>query len=193
MKHSLDAGLPEKCSLEQVKQVMDKRGYAWAHRIPAEELQLAEEIWRLPDDRGAVRYVYDHILEVPFFRAESDIHGEPTKILIDLQNDLPFLYIEDFLLEAEAANPGRRYALRALAVITTMYRGDVIAAFKAAIVDSDPTIRKLALICVARYPAFSFAKELDTRAAVESDPDLKERQLKLAGDLRAHGKRGTLW
>lgn len=193
MKHKFDAALPESFSLEQVKRVMEARGCTWVQRIPEGEQQLAEEIWLLPDDRGAVRCVYDHFVEVPSIRAESDIHGEPAKILIDLEHDLPFLYIEDLTKQLDPNTPQRRYALRALASITTMFRGDVVSAFKAAIKDPDPSIRKLAIICVSRYPSFVFAKELDEQAAVEPDPEIKERQLHLASDLRSHGKRGTQW
>jgi hypothetical protein len=74
-----------------------------------------------------------------------------------------------------------------------MFHGDVVSAFSDAIKDPDPSIRKLAIICISRYPSFIFAKELDEQAPVESDPEIKERQLRLASDLRLHGKRGSLW
>jgi hypothetical protein len=193
MKYSFDAALPENFGIDNVKQVMEARGYTWAQRIPQEELQLAEEIWRLPNNRGAVRYVYDHFVEVPSIRAESDIHGEPSKILMDLQRDLPFLYTGALTKQALSSSLERIYALRALAATTPMFHGDVISAFKAALKDPDPAIRRLALVCISRYPSFVFAQELDDQAAIESDLKIKENQLALAKDLREHGKRGTQW
>jgi len=91
MKYSYYEALPEAFSLERVKQVFEGRGYRWVQRFPAGELQLQEEIWELPEDRGAVRYIFDHFVEVPSIKAESDIHGEPTKILADLVPDLPLI------------------------------------------------------------------------------------------------------
>lgn len=191
MKYYFDAALPENGTLDDVKRVMEARGYTWVQRIPKAELQLAEEIWRLPDDRGAVRYVYDHFVEVPSIRAESDIHGEPAKILIDLERDLPMLHIEDLTKQVQSP-PQRIYALRALAAITTTFHGDVIAAFKAAIKDPDPAIRRLAMVVISRYPYFVFVRDLEQQAAAEPDPEIKEEALRLAKDLREHGKRGTL-
>jgi hypothetical protein len=194
MRYFFDAALPENFGLDDVKQVMEARGYTWAQRIPQAELQLAEEIWRLPNNRGAVRYVYDHFVEVPSIRAESDIHGEPSKILMDLQRDLPFLYTGALTKQALSSSSRERiYALRALAATTTMFHGDVILALKAALKDPDPAIRRLALVCISRYPSFVFAQELDDQAVIESDLKIKEDQLALAKDLREHGKRGTQW
>jgi hypothetical protein len=193
MTYFFDAALPERFGLDSVKRVMEARGYKWAQRIPKQELQLAEEIWSLPDDRGAVRYVYDHFVDVPSIRAESDIHGEPSKILTDLERDLPFLYTGALTKQAMSSSPERAYALRALAASTERYHGGVITAFKAAIKDPDPAIRELVLVCIGRYPAFVFAQDLDDQAAVEPDPKIQQNQLALAKDLREHGKRGTLW
>jgi hypothetical protein len=192
MKYFFDAALPESFRLDDVKQVMEARGYPWAQRIPAAELQLGEEIWRLPDGRGAVRYVYDHFVEVPSIRAESDIPDEPTKTLLDLERDLPFLYIEDLTKQARSSSRERIYALRALAAITPVSHGGVISAYKAAIKDPDPAIRRLVMVCIARYPYFIFVKELEQQAVIDPDPKLKEEELDLAKDLREHGRRGTL-
>jgi hypothetical protein len=193
MKYSLDAPLPEHFTLDNMKEVMAARDYKWVQRIPKEELQFAEEIWLLPNSRGAVRFVYDHIVEVPKVRADSDIHGEPGKILIDLDGDLPLLYTDDLTKQVMTASPERFFAMRALAASTDYFHGGVIKAFKAAISDPDPAARSLVLICIGRYPSFMFAQMLDDQAAVETDPKLQENQRALAKDLREHGKRGTLW
>lgn len=193
MKYFLDAALPQDFGLDSMKRVMETRGYQWAQRIPEQELQLSEEIWLLPNDRGAVRYVCDHFVDVPSIRAESDIHGEPSKILMDLERDLPLLYTGALTKQAMSSSPERAYALRALAASTERYHGGVIKAFRAAIKDPDPAIRELVLVCIGRYPAFVFAQDLDDQAAVESNLKTQQNQLALAKDLREHGKRGTLW
>jgi len=192
MKFNFDAALPEDYTLAQVKSVMDARGYEWVQRIPAAELQLAEEIWRLPEGKGIVRYVFDHFMDVPSIRAESDINGEPARIITDLGRDLPFLYIEPLLKAARASGRERAYALRALAVITPFYNGGVASVLRAALQDADPGMRRLGLRTLSRYPYFTFAKDLDTMAASEADPELKADAIRLAKDLREQGRRGTL-
>jgi len=193
MKYFIDAALPEHFGLNAVKRVMEAKGYEWAQRISKHELQLAEEIWSLPNDLGAVRYVYDHFVDVPSVRAESDLDGEPSKILTDLERELPFLYTGALTKQAMSSLPERAYALRALAASTERYHGGVIKAFKAAVKDPDPAIRELALVCIGRYPAFALAQDLDDQAVLEPEGKIQQNQLALAKDLRERGKRGTLW
>jgi hypothetical protein len=193
MDYKFDAALPEGFTAEPVKSVMEMRGAKWKQRFEAGELQFAEEIWTLPKDRGAVRYVFDHFVEVPYIRAETDIANMATEILSDLESNLPLSYVENFTKQIAPGAPTRRYALRALAAITPIYRGDVINAFKAAIHDPDADFRWLSIACVSRYSSFVFAKELDEQAAVEPDAELQEAQRKLAADLRVNGRRGTQW
>ncbi len=192
MKYKFDAALPEGFTPARVKDVMEARGCIWAQRIPAGELQLAEEIWLLPGERGAVRFVQDHFVDVPSIRAESDIHGEPARILADLGSDLPLLYAGELSKRANSASPERTYALRALAVIMPDYDGRVVSAYKAALKDPDPAIRMLAMRCISRYPHFVFARELESLAETEPEHKLREEAVQLAKDLRAHGRRGTL-
>ena len=194
MKYFAYAALPEDIGISRAKQVMEARGYEWVQGISKQELQLAEEIWRLPNGRGAVRFIYDHFVEVPMIRAESDIHGEPFNILTDLASDFPVLHTSALTKQATSSSLAETvYALRALAASTERYHGSVLKTFKAAIMDPDPAIRELILVCIGRYPAFAFAQDLQEQAAVESDPKIKEQQLALANDLLQHGRRGTLW
>lgn len=193
MKYYYDAALPPATTKEMVEQEVKSRGCQWAHDIPAKDLQFSERIWLLPGQRGSIRYVYDHFVDVATIRAESDIHGEPTKILGDYAQNLKLLFTENLVDQSFAPSAIREYALRALAASTEHFNGEVIDSFKAAAEDSDIAIRRLSLICISRYPAFSLAHVLEEQAAVETDAKLQADQLALAKDIRERGKRGTLW
>src|SRR6266542_3655020 len=123
MKYSMDEALPEGYPLDDFKRLVESQGGRWVQQIPKGETQLHEEIWRLPDDRGVVRYVSDHFVNVPSVRAESDKHGEPGEILIDLDNaGLPMLGFG--ALERMLSSPNkaeRMYALRAFASVMTHF------------------------------------------------------------------------
>lgn len=193
MKYSYEEALADNFSLAQFKQVMDRRGLLWMSRIPAGDMQFMEEVWQLPDRRGTVKYIYDHIVEVPKIRAESDIHGEPTRILADLENDLPLLDHVPLRKQAMGTSHEERvYALRALAAVVPNYWGGAVNAFRAALKDSNPGIRRLAIACIARYPYAVFVDDLEELAANETDVDIRASALRLARDLDEHGRRGTL-
>jgi hypothetical protein len=192
MKYSYEAALPDKFSLEQFKQVMDRRGWGWVRRQTAGDVQFLEEVWELPDQRGVVKYIYDHILEVPKIRAETDIHGEPTRILGELAHDLSLLDLPPLRKQAMGTSHDERvYALRALAAVVPNFWGGAVNAFRAALKDPDPGIRRLALFCITRYPYAEFIADLETMAAAESDVNLKASALKLAKALTEHGRNST--
>ena len=159
-------------------------------QIPKGETQLHEEIWRLPDDRGVVRYVSDHFVNVPSVRAESDKHGEPGEILLDLKHaGLPMLYFGVLQRMVGSTDKGARiYGLRALASVITNFEYMVVEAFQAALKDPDLDLRALALRLIARYPYKVFEKNLEELARTESDAAIKEEALHLAEGLRKHGK-----
>src|SRR6266704_4954393 len=118
MKYFMNAALPAQLSLEEFKHVMEALGLRWVQHIPKAEMQLHEEIWELPGDRGIVRYIFDHYVNVPSVRAGSDIRYEPGKILLDLDAHLPFLHYGKLGRMAQSTSLAeRKYALRAFASI----------------------------------------------------------------------------
>ncbi len=198
MKYGYTVALPENFGLDAAKRVIEARGYKWIQRIPKEKhllgdkekIQLAEEIWLLPNGRGVVRYIYDDVVEVPCINAGSDIPYEAPKILKDLAADLPLFRIED-LIEPALASEWRPYALRALSSITEGFHSDVVNAFIIALKDPEPNMRRYALACIGRYPAFVFVKELEQQALTEEHPDIKQWELGLAASIRNLGEFGV--
>lgn len=188
----LDAALPPECSFEQVKQAFDAQpGWSWVQRIPAGEQQLHEEIWRVDDDRGAMRYVFDHFVDVPTIRAESDIGGMVALLMEQLEPLLPIQYPNDLVrLTRSEDRASRAFALRGLAAVQEGFRGDVFRAFRDALFDEDCQMRGLALTCISRYPWFQFVNVLEEAAMREIVDVLRTEQLRLAESIRQHGKRG---
>src|SRR6266568_4090470 len=115
----MDEALPDGFSLDDFKQVMESQGNRWVQQIPKGETRLHEEIWRLPDDRGVVRYVLDHFVDIRSVRAESNRHGEPGKILLDLKKaNVPMVHYGTLERMVSSTNPyERNYALRAFASV----------------------------------------------------------------------------
>lgn len=193
MRYHYDVVLPAGKGEADVRSVLEQIGATWAQEIPAGELQLYEQIWRLPGGRGAVRYVYDHFVGIPTVRAESDISGEPGEILFELERSLPFLDIPDLVKGARSTDKAERsYSLRGLAAIAEELYGDIFNAIATALNDPDPEMRSLALLCISRWPHYRFAERLESLAATETVPELKDEAIRLAAEVRAHGRRGTL-
>ena len=189
MKYSMDAALPEGFTLDGFRERMDALGYHWVQRIPAGERQLQEEIWELPNGRGAVRYVWDHFVDVPSVRAESDQRGAPGDILHELDAHLPLLHPGKLERMTRSTEPGeRRYALRALASVITDFDWGVVEELRTALKEDDPSMRRLALDAIARYPYKVFTSDLDELGKTDPDDSLKKEARDLADDLRKRGK-----
>lgn len=193
MRYSYDEALADGFSLQQFTKIMEGRGYQCVRRIPADAMQFLEEIWELPAQRGVIKYIYDHLVQVAKIHVESDIQGEPTRILAELEDDLPLLDHAPLRKQAMGTSHEERvYALRALATVVPGYWGGAVNAFRTALKDPNPGIRKLAIACIARYPYAVFVDDLEELAAGEPDADIKARALRLAKDLNEHGRRGTI-
>jgi hypothetical protein len=172
---------------------VEKLGGAFAQEIPQGELQLHELIWILPNGRGTVRYVYDHFVDVATVRAESPKALEPGEIVFDLSKHIAVYDVDALLKLANDPNSGTRaYAISALAVITPEFRGDVFKAICAALESPEPSMRWVAMKSIARWPWFKFAARLRAHAEKEQDEALRAEAVRLAADIVAHGKRGTL-
>lgn len=187
----LEAVLSPDCGFEKVKQIFDAQGWKWVQSIPAEEAQFHEEIWVVEGDRGAVRYISDHFLEVAIIRAESNIGGLVATLLQQLETSLPIFYLDDLVDLSRSEEQGKRaFALRGMAAISSKFFGDVFQSLKDAVLDPEPKMRGLALTCISRYPWFRFIKILEEAAAKETVPELRAEQLALSEDIRKYGKRG---
>lgn len=186
-----DSALPEDWRYENVKPALESKGLKWVHSIPKEELQLAEEIWMFPDGQSAARYVFDHFVDVPSIRTESKINGLPTQLAMSLEGVLHLTYVEDLTNQASSQDPSERgYAMRALAVITPIFRGDVFDVLRDGLNDPDREMRRIALRSIARWPYFQFVKELEALMGREEDSLLQEQIANLAADIRRSGRRG---
>jgi hypothetical protein len=84
------------------------------------------------------------------------------------------------------------YALRALAAITPRFRADVFDLFCDSLESPLPEMRGLAMKCIARWPYFQFVARLRDRATREENEVLRTEALRLADDVAANGRRGTL-
>lgn len=188
----LEAVVPPDCGFEKVKQAFEAQGWKWVQSIPAEEMQFHEEIWVVEGDRGAVRYIQDHFLDITLIRAESNIGGLVATLLQQLEPLLPLHYLTTLVRLSSSETPETRaFALKGVAAIADRFYGHVFRALKEAALDPDPAFRGLALKCISRYPWFQFIKVLEEAAAKETVEELRAEQVALAEDIRLHGKRGT--
>lgn len=191
MRYHYDAALPFGITLEQFQEAVESRGAQLIHTIPRGPLQLEETIWSLENGQSAIRYIYDHFVEVPFARAESETFGRPADLLRELQPAVPFVNARTLLEQTSSKDPGTRaHALRALSITTPSYRADVFGAIRNALFDDDPRLRGTAMKAIARWPYVRFAPELDELAETEAVPELQREAVRLAQDLREHGRRG---
>lgn len=191
MQYHYEAALPPDFTREAFQQAVEPRGARFAQSIPRGPQQLQEEIWLLADGSGALRYIYDHFVDVPFARAESDVFGRPADIMRSFEPVLPFQYTGALMkLTSSEDPPTRAYAICALSVTTRIYGSDVFDAIRNVLFDDDPRMRATAMKAIARWPYFKFAKELDKLAETETVPELQREAVRLAQDLRDHGRRG---
>jgi len=191
MQYHYEAALPPGFTREAFRQAVEPLGARFVQAIPKGPLQLQEDIWLLPAGRGALRYIHDHFVDVAVVRAESDVVGRPAELMRELEPVLPCLYTGALLKLAATGDPSARaFAICALAVTTRSYGSDVFDAICRVLRDPDPQQRGIAMRAIARWPYFRFAAELDSLAANESVPELQREAVRLAGDLRAHGRRG---
>ncbi len=191
MRYHHDAALPAGLALEDFRQAVESAGARFAHHIPRGPLQLEETIWLLDDGRSAVRHVHDHFVEVAFARVESETFGRPADLMRELEPVVRFQYPRALLAQASSGDAATRaHALRALSVTTPTYRADVFGAIQAALFDGDPRLRGSAMKAIARWPYVRFADQLDQLAETEAVPELQREAVRLASDLRAHGRRG---
>lgn len=191
MRYHFDAALPFGFTIDAFRTAVESRGAQLAHHIPRGPQQLEETVWLVDNGRSAIRYVFDHFVEVPFVRAESEVFGHPANLMRELEPVLPLQYVRALLNQTSSGDPViRAYALRALSVITPSYRADVFRAICAALFDGDPRLRGTAMKAIARWPYVRFARELDKLAQSEAVPELQREAVRLAGDLRKHGRRG---
>ncbi|MBJ6762755.1 hypothetical protein JGU66_18480 [Myxococcaceae bacterium JPH2] len=187
----LEEVLPADTTFEQVKQVLDGRGWTWVQRIPAAEGQFLEEIWLVDGNRGAVRYIRDHFLDVSILRAESNVDLMVGGILNELEPLLHTFRLLTLMKMGDAADPRERaFALCGMAAIGERFYAGIFNALKSAAGDPDPRFRELAVRCISRYPWFQFIKVLQEVSARETVPELRESQLALIDGIRQHGKRG---
>jgi hypothetical protein len=190
MQYHYEAALPPGFTREAFQQPVELRGAGFVQRIPRGPQQLEEDIWLLADGRGALRYIYDHFVDVAVARAESDVFGRPADIMREFEPVLPFLYTGALMKLTASKDPATRaHAISALAVTTRIYGADVFGAIRDALFDDDPHMRHIAMKAIARWPYFRFARELDRLAETEVDPELKREAVRLAQDLREHGRR----
>jgi hypothetical protein len=177
----------------ELEAAVHKLGGTFAVEFPRGELQLHELVWELPDGRGSVRYIHDHLVEVTTARADSAIFGEPSEILLALSPHIE-LFDEDGLLGIVRTAPveDRSYALVALGVITPELRADVFDAICDALESPAPPVRWAAMKSIAQWPYVQFVERLRAHAAREQDDALRNEAERLAADVEAHGRRGTL-
>lgn len=191
--YSYDVALNPGTQPAELEVAVKKLGGTFAAEIPQAELQLREIIWTLPGGRGNVRYVYDHFVDVATVRAESPKHGEPAEIAYELSAHIDLRDVDALLKLVGAADAhDRAYALSALAVITPRFYGDVFDAICAALESPDAPMRWVAMKCIARWPYFQFVERLRAHARREDDDALRTETERLAADVEAHGRRGTL-
>ena len=191
MTYSKEAALKPGTKRADVEAAVQRLGGRFATEFPKGEIQLHEVVWELPDGRGSVRYIHDHIVDVTTARADTTIFGEPAKILLDLSKHID-LYEEDDLLDM--IDPGRAddrsFALRALAVITPDFRVDVFDAICDALESPDAPMRRVAMKCIAQWPYVRFVARLRAHAKMEPDAALRTEAEHLAADVEAKGRRG---
>jgi len=133
--------LSPKLSFEEFKLAIESFGGRWVQRIPKGEAQLWEEIWELPDNRGNVRYIFDHYVAIPYVSAESDRYGAPGNIIRDLlaKADLPI--IDRGQLERLGKSPDvadRKFSLRGYVATTDRFHWGVVQGIEAALKDPVP-------------------------------------------------------
>src|SRR5689334_8349986 len=97
MKYHFDAALPPGFTVDAFRQAVESQGARFAQHIPRGELQLEEHIWTLAGDRGAVRYIHDHFVNVPFVRTETDVSGRATELMRELEPVLSLLYTGELM------------------------------------------------------------------------------------------------
>jgi hypothetical protein len=191
MRYHYDAALPPGFTLDAFQTAVETRGGRFAHQLPRGPLQLAESIWRWEDEPSGIRYIYDHFVDVAFARVESETYGRPANLMYELEAVLPFQYTEQLREQAASDDAATRaHAIRALAVTTPSFRIDVFDVIREALFDADPRLRGTAMKAIARWPYVRFAAELDQRAQTETVPELQREAVRLAADLRQHGRRG---
>lgn len=191
MQYHFDAALPPSFTVDAFRAAIESTGARFIHHIPRGPRQLEESIWELEEGRSCIRHVYDHFVDVAFARAESETVGRPTGLLHELGSVLPFEYSDALIRQTASQEPATRaHALCALAVTTPSFRIDVFDVIQRALLDGDPRIRATAMKAIARWPYARFAGELDRLAQTETVPELQREAVRLAADLRQHGRRG---
>jgi len=191
MQYHFDAALPSGFTLDAFRAAVESRGAQFAHHLPRGPRQLEEWIWTMEDGRSGIRHVYDHFVDVAFARVESETFGRPADLMYELESALPFEYTGALLKQTASPDPAvRAHGVRALAVTTPSFRIDVFGAIHSALFDGDPRIRGTAMKAIARWPYERFALDLDKLAETEEVAELQREAVRLAGDLRAHGRRG---
>ena len=167
-------------------------GGTFATEFPRGEVHLHEVVWALPDGRGSVRYIHDHVMDVTTARADSELFGEPGAILLDLAPHIDLYEVDGLIaLLPVATAADRPYVLRALAVITPEFRGDVFDAICDALESPEASMRWAAMKAIAQWPYIAFVDRLRARALRESDPALREEAESLAADVGANGRLPT--
>lgn len=187
----VDAALSSEITLEDVRGVFDGRGWRWVQQIPRKELQFHEEIWSTGHEAGAARYIYDHFVDIPVIRMETNQPGIVFDWVGELAEELPLF--NRFGLAVLGEDPDvkkRAFAIRGLAAVVDEFQSDIFEIFTACVVDELDEMRGLALTCIARMPWFRFAEVLESVAKSETVDVLRAEQLRLAADIRENGIRG---
>lgn len=188
--YNYDAVVSPECSEDDIRSVLKDRKARKVGDIPSDSTQLREEIWGVPSgDR--IRIVWDHFMDVVSLRAESQTPNEPAELVFSLRKQLGLQEIGDLVrLAQKKDSASRSFAVRGLATIASSYYSDIADAIKAALADEDPGMRAVALRCIARWPHFVFVEALERQAKVERDDGLRREEIRLAKDVRKHGRRG---
>jgi hypothetical protein len=163
-------------------------GHGWRlhDRVERSEMAPFEEIWLLPGDRGAVHYIEDHLLGVPYAVVTG---GDEEAVAADITSGVATISLEQALEMVRWAKTSdeRIDAVSFLAAAAPVEADpDAVEAFAALFRDPEPDVRQAAVFA-SSYPSWRELDEaLEQMQRVDPEARLREAAAQALQAIRRH-------